>query len=205
MCENGRVAVGDCMRTGRLFAFLAIVSAACASFQRLPIPDWPRYHDGALAGFVEAPGEGPVEAVAGVVVRRVRGQILVNDENERDPLQVYRSRVLTPKAPFHAPGGEPGAAEKLVDGLVFVVELRPSGSGQNVRTLVARSGTFDFGAIPNGTYTLKATVLGWRAAISSITVSQTADADALIRIRLKPAAAADAYLDSSVKQKETPR
>lgn len=175
------------MKIGRLSAFLAIVlTTACASFQRVPVPDWPRYEQGALAGFLEAPGERSVETVPGIAVRRIRGRIAINDD-DRDRLQVHNYRDPRPKASFHGPEADAGSTEQLIDGFVFVVELRPSGSGQQMRTLTSRAGVFDFGPLPNGTYTLKATVVGWRAAVSTITVSDSADAAAQIRIVLKPA------------------
>lgn len=178
------------MSVGRLAAFIVILlAAACASFHRLPMPDWQRRDEGALAGVLEAPGEGPVETAAGAVVRRVLGLIAINDEGERDPLQGTRYRVARPTAPVHGPGVDQSGAEKLVDGLAFVVELRASGSDQGVRTLVSRGGWFDFGPLPEGACTLKATVLGWRASVSTITGSDSADADALIRLPWKPAAA----------------
>jgi hypothetical protein len=178
------------MRLHCFGAFLAILlTAACASLHTVTaVPKWERYQQGALAGFLEAPNETPVQAVPAVVVRRVQGRIVTNGD-EFDPLQVNNYQELRPAATIHqSPNPYAGSGrEQLTDASVFVVELRGSGSGAQVRTLAARGGLFDFGQLPNGTYTLKATVLGWRAAVGTVTVSDSADPAARITIKLKPA------------------
>ena len=175
------------MRIHCLSAFLAIVlTTACASAHRVSVPSWQRYQDGELAGFLHAPGEHVVSEVPEVAVQRVRGRFF---SRSTEWLQANRDS-LRPEPTVRVPDHEGNATPDLgkIDTNVFVVELRGPGSRQKVRTLAMRSGVFDFGPLPNGTYTLKATasgsgtVLGWSSKIRTVIVSDAADAAAVITV-----------------------
>jgi hypothetical protein len=148
-------------------AFVAIVlTTACASAYRTQVPNWQRYQDGELAGFLHAPDEDVVNEVPEAAVQRVRG------------------RFFSPATEWVQSTRDPGA----IDTRMFVVELRGPGSSQRVRTVATRSGVFDFGPLPNGTYTLKATVstlgmvVGWSSKVRAIVVSDAADASAEVTV-----------------------
>ena len=177
--RNARIVMSIRSLTG----FLAIVlTTACASFYRMPIPSWERYQRGDLAGFVYAPGEHVVDRVPGIAVRQARGRVEFPAERGA-PLRV--SDPLRPSPTVRTEEhGEPNPVDlKAIDGApVFVVELRGPGSSDEVRTVATGNGVFDFGPLPNGTYTFKATVLRCQPVISTITVSDSADAAARIRI-----------------------
>jgi hypothetical protein len=167
-----------------LTGFLAIVlTAACASFYRVPVPNWERYQQGQLAGFVHAPGEHVVYQVPGKAVRRARGRVAFpgEDPRKRPPFEVRPS----PAVRVQEEGGGENVDLGAIDvATVFVVELRGPGSSHEVRTVATRNGFFDFGPLPNGTYTLKATVLGRQSVIRTISVSDFADAAARISVVL---------------------
>lgn len=167
-----------------LSGFLAIVvTAACASFYRVPIPNWERYQQGELAGFVHAPGEHVVHQVPGITVRRARGRVVssAEDSGNRPVNQVRPS----PAVRVQEEGGGENVDLGAIDvATVFVVEVRGPGSSRQVRTVATRNFWFDFGPLPNGTYTFKATVLGWPSTISTIRVSDSADAAARLSIVL---------------------
>ena len=172
------------MRIRSLTGFLAaVLTTACASFQVTPIPDWERYQQGELAGFVHAPGEHVVHQVPGIAVRRARGRIgfPADDPRHRPALQVRPSPAVRVQEEGGGENVDLGAIEVAT---VFVVELRGPGSSHQVRTVATRNFLFDFGPLPNGTYTFKATVLGWPSTISTIRVSDSADAAARISIVL---------------------
>jgi hypothetical protein len=167
-----------------------LLTTACASFQRLPTPNWDRYQSGELAGFLRAPHESAPADVSGGTVRCVRGRVLLEFDDgkpfspDREEFQVNRYADLTPKKGLHFVGATPARQLVQLDGLSYVVELRGPGPDGKVRTSVTRHGLFDFGDLPNGDYSLKATVAGWRPTVSRITVSDSADAWARIAISL---------------------
>jgi hypothetical protein len=167
-----------------------LLTTACASFQRLPTPSWDRYQSGELAGFLRAPDEQAPADVPGGAVRRVRGRVILEFDDgtpfnpDRVGFQVSRYVDLTPKKGLHFVGATPARQLVQMDGLSYVVELRGPGPDGKVRTSVTRHGVFDFGDLPNGDYSLKATVGGWRSTVSRITVSDSADASARIAIAL---------------------
>jgi|WetSurMetagenome_2_1015567.scaffolds.fasta_scaffold619545_1 hypothetical protein len=179
------------MRIRLLGLLLAlVVTTACASFVRLPTPNWDRYQSGDLAGFLRAPHETAADDVSGGTVRRVRGRVILQFDDgtpfspDREEFQVSRYVDLTPKKGLHFVGATPARQLVQLDGLSYVVELRGPGPGGKVRTSVTRHGVFDFGDLPNGDYSLKATVRGWRPAVSRITVADSADSAARVSIAL---------------------
>jgi hypothetical protein len=155
-------------------ALAIVLTTACASLHQMPVPNWERYQQGELAGFVHAPGEHVVNEIPGVTVRRARGVVAFPGE---DPTG-RPAKKIKPNPANHTPtdGGEILEDLSRVDTTVFVVELRGPGSSRQVRSMATRSGVFDFGPMPKGTYTLKATVPGWRSVIRTVTVSDSADA-----------------------------
>ncbi len=66
---------------------------------------------------------------------------------------------------------------------LVVVELRGPGAGGEVRTLTTRNGSFDFGPLPDGVYTLKAT-MRTATVVGTIIVSDSADPARWIRVGL---------------------
>ena len=171
-----------------LTGLLAILlTTACASFHRMPIPNWERYQQGELAGFVHAPGEHVVNEVPGIAVRRARGRVEFPAEDPRLRFPVSDPLRPGPTVRTEEHGGESNPVDlKAIDGApVFVVELRGPDSSDEVRTVATRNGVFDFGRLPNGTYTFKATALGWRSVVKTITVSDSADAAARISVVLQ--------------------
>lgn len=170
-----------------LILFLALVLAtACASTHRMVVPDWPRYQDGELTGFLHAPGEVVASEVPQATVRRVRGKFFSPatewTQASSGPLRP-RPTVRVPE-----PGDVPTTDFSNVSTRTFVVELRGPGSSEKVRTVTTRDGVFDFGPLPDGTYTLKAmhsdstTALGWSSKLRTIIVSDSADAAAEINV-----------------------
>jgi hypothetical protein len=161
-----------------LSAFLALVlSTACASGHRLSVPEWPRYQDGELAGFLQAPDEQVVREVPRVVVQRARGRAVASTAQEQRDLQLNNLRPTTQVADSEA-YRTPDLG--VVDTRMFVAELRGPGSSDKVRTVATRNGVFDFGPLPDGTYTLKVTAsgagfaLGWRSRVKTVIVSDAA-------------------------------
>lgn len=164
-----------------------IFAAACASTLRVSVPDWERYREGELAGFLHAPGELLEDEVPEVVVQRVRGTIASPAaEGQRES----RLELLRPQPTVRVAESDAYRTPDLgaIDSSLRVVELRGPGSSLWVRTVATRSSTFDFGPLPNGTYTLKATVSGvatvpgWWSRIRTVVVSDSADPAAEIRV-----------------------
>ena len=174
------------MRIRGLGAFLAILlTTACASVQRVPVPHWGRYDQGELSGFLRAPGEQLVRRVPELIVQRARGRIaLPTAEGRRElPLQSWpTTRGEAVSAPYRPP------EYAVIDTRMFVVELRGPSPDTTVRTVALRGGSFDFGSVPNGRYELKTTAsgsafaLGWQSEIRTVIVSDSADPGAEIRI-----------------------
>lgn len=169
-----------------LGTFLAVVlTTGCASAHRMPVPNWQRYQAGELSGFLHAPDEAVATEVPEATVSRIRGRFF---SPATEWAQSNRATPLRSQPTIRVP--EPGSSTATdlsdVDSKMFVVELRGPGSSQKVQTVATRSGVFDFGPLPNGTYTLKATrsgsstVLGWTSKVRTIIVSDSADAAAEI-------------------------
>jgi hypothetical protein len=176
------------MTVRSLAPFLALIlTTACASASRMPVPNWERYRDGELAGFLYAPREHVVSEVPEIVVQRARGRIA---SPAADGQRESRLELLRPEPTVRVAENEGYRTPDLaaIDTGVFVVELRGPGTSQRVRTVATRSSTFDFGPLPNGAYTLKATasgsatVPGWFSKIRRVVVSDSADPAAEIRV-----------------------
>lgn len=170
-----------------LCACLGIVLAtSCASSYRMSVPNWQRYQEGELTGFLHAPGEDVASEVPSVTVQRVRGRFF----SPATEWQKSSGAPLRPEPTVRAAETSGNATPDIsaIDSTMFVVELRGPGSSPNVRTVATRSGVFDFGPVPNGTYTLKATgsgwarVPGWSSKVRTVVVSDGADAVAEITV-----------------------
>ncbi len=153
----------------------------------MSVPNWPRYQEGELAGFLHAPGEQLVRKVPEVVVRRARGRIASPTSEELHDLPL---QYLQPTPGDRTPG--PGIRPPdfvVIDTKMFVVELRGPDPSAAVRTVVTRSGMFDFGPLPNGSYAMKATASGrafapgWRSQFRTVVVSDSADPATEIVVR----------------------
>ena len=161
-----------------------VLTTACASVQRVTVPNWERYQEGELAGFLRAPDEQVVRRVPELVVQRARGTIAIPTREEQPelPLRYLPTTPSTQGLQYRPPD------YGVIDTRMFVVELRSPGPGAGVRTIVMRGGKFDFGPLPNGRYALKVTAsgstfsLGWRSEIRGVVVSDCADRAAEIRI-----------------------
>lgn len=164
----------------RSSALLVIVfAAACASVGRIAVPNWPRYQEGDLHGFLHAPDEQVVSKVPDVVVQRARGR--VTSHVEELPLQSLGLYGEQGGVRYSPSGGYGPPDYAPIDTRMFVVELRGPDSSAEVRTVATRSGAFDFGRLPSGTYTLKATAsgsafaLGWRSVVRTVILSDSVD------------------------------
>jgi hypothetical protein len=170
-----------------LLALVFGFGAGCASTSRIAPPDWERYKHGELAGFLAAPGEHIDNEVPEIAVRRVRGRLgspVAGAQLES------RLEQLRPNPTVRVSESDAYRTPDLaaVDVSTFVVELRGPGLSPQVRTIATRSGVFDFGPLPEGTYTLKATasgsstVLGWWSRVRTVLVSNSAGAAAEVGV-----------------------
>ncbi len=186
--------------TRSLTVALAVLLTTSCAVHRASIPNWERYQQGELAGFLRAPGELAGSAsVSASPVRRARGKI--------DLLPRGRAAALPamPASPTPLPywdscsdpagncvreampgfdGGNSGTSgSTALPPTLVVVELRGPEPRQDVRTVATYQRSFDFDRLPDGVYTLKATT-GTATTVARITVSHSADSLATIRVRL---------------------
>ncbi len=178
------------MRVRTLAVIAVVLISGCASFHRIAIPRWERYQQGELAGFLRAPAEQIVDSAGNVkewvrkpaqTVRLARGRIEFQSEPVARVTDTMETNPTSQTANVHVDS-------TLGGGPTFVFELRGPSPDRQTRTVATRSRAFDFGPVPDGTYTLKATVLldggFWRAVVATITVADAADAAARITIVL---------------------
>jgi hypothetical protein len=164
-----------------------LLTSGCASSQQMRVPNWERYPDGELAGFLKAPDEHVVQQEPPITVRRARGGVVASGTSATDAHWTpAREQPATNVADTRA--GEYRTDLTAFESAAYVVELRGQGASPLLRTAVSRNGAFDFGGVPDGSYTLKVTYLRTRpsaavtASIMTVIVSQTADPAARIRL-----------------------